>query len=154
MSACLAVCLSVLQTRKSANWLAAKMVKEGHAVGLLTGEMDTEQRVAVLNRFREGKEKVLITTNVMARGIDVEQVTIVVNYDLPYDVVLHRPDFETYLHRIGRTGRFGKTGLALNLVDGQRSYHNMQEIQKFFGRPILELQVDDPDAIERAVGDN
>ena len=110
--------------------------------------------MAVLDRFRAGKEKVLITTNVMARGIDVEQVTVVVNYDLPYDVNFHRPDFETYLHRIGRTGRFGKTGLALNLVDGQRSYHNMEEIERHFGRPIQELQVDDPDAIERAVGED
>lgn len=54
--------------------LAAKMSKEGHAVALLTGESTPEQRIAVLNRFRDGKEKVLITTNLMARGIDIEQV--------------------------------------------------------------------------------
>ena len=54
--------------------LAAKMTKEGHAVALLTGESTPEQRIAVLNRFRDGKEKVLITTNLMARGIDIEQV--------------------------------------------------------------------------------
>ena len=54
--------------------LAAKMSKEGHAVALLTGESSPDQRIAVLNRFRDGKEKVLITTNLMARGIDIEQV--------------------------------------------------------------------------------
>ena len=54
--------------------LAAKMSKEGHAVALLTGESTPDQRIAVLNRFRDGKEKVLITTNLMARGIDIEQV--------------------------------------------------------------------------------
>ena len=59
--------------------LAAKMTKEGHAVALLTGESTPEQRIAVLNRFRDGKEKVLITTNLMARGIDIEQV-LFVNY--------------------------------------------------------------------------
>ena len=127
-------------------------MKDGHAVGLLTGELEPDQRVAVLARFRDGKEKVLITTNVMARGIDIEQVTMVVNYDVPLDVD-HRPDFETYLHRIGRTGRFGKTGLAINLVDGPRSYHNLMKIQEYFGRKIEELKTDDPDVIEEAVGE-
>ena len=63
-----------LQTRKSASWLATKMTAEGHSVALLSGEITVEQRLAVLNRFRDGKEKLLITTNVCARGIDVEQV--------------------------------------------------------------------------------
>ncbi|KFM70596.1 ATP-dependent RNA helicase DDX19A, partial [Stegodyphus mimosarum] len=94
-------------TRKTASWLVEKMVKDGHSVALLSGELTVEQRIAILNRFREGKEKVLITTNVCARGIDVEQVTVVINFDLP--VNQHGDaDCETYLHRIGRTGRFGK----------------------------------------------
>lgn len=125
------------------------MIEEGHAVGLLTGEMDAEQRLDVLDRFREGKEKVLILT-VMVRGFNVEQVTLVVNYDLRYDMQL-RPDFETYLHRIGCTGRFGKPGLVLSLVDGEREFRIPLEIQEHFCCPILELQVDDPDAIEKAV---
>ena len=62
------------QTRKSASWLAEKMTAEGHSVALLSGEITVEQRLAVLNRFRDAKEKLLITTNVCARGIDVEQV--------------------------------------------------------------------------------
>ena len=62
------------QTRKSASWLATKMTAEGHSVALLSGEITVEQRLAVLNRFRDGKEKLLITTNVCARGIDAEQV--------------------------------------------------------------------------------
>jgi len=64
----------LFQTRKAASWLAQKMTEDGHAVALLSGEITVEQRIAVLNRFREGKEKLLITTNVCARGIDVEQV--------------------------------------------------------------------------------
>ncbi len=92
------------QTRKTASWLASKMTADGHAVALLSGELSVEERIDVLDRFRDAKEKVLITTNVMSRGIDVEQVTIVVNYDLPVDVN-GRADCETYLHRIGRTGR-------------------------------------------------
>lgn len=58
----------ILQTRKTASWLCDKMSRDGHAVALLSGELTVEQRIAVLDRFREGKEKVLITTNVLARG--------------------------------------------------------------------------------------
>ena len=102
------------------------------------------------HRFREGKEKLLITTNLCARGIDVEQVTVVVNYDIPMDVN-RRPDNETYLHRIGRTGRFGRSGLAINFVDGHRSLQNMRKIEEHFGRKIEKLSIDDPDEIEQAV---
>lgn len=130
------------------NWLAEKLSKDGHAVALLTGELEIEQRLAVLNRFRDGKEKVLITTNVAARGIDVEQVTIVINYDMPIDQ-LNRPDYETYLHRIGRTGRFGKHGLAINFVDGRRTMAMVENISKHFNKPIELLQVDDLDELEK-----
>jgi len=135
-------------TRKSVNWLAEKLSKDGHAVGLLTGELEIEQRLAILNRFRDGKEKVLITTNVAARGIDVEQVTIVINYDLPIDQ-MQRPDYETYLHRIGRTGRFGKSGLAINFVDGRKTMAMIDLISKHFGVKIDLLKVDDLDQLEK-----
>lgn len=109
------------------------MSREGHAVALLSGELEIDQRINIINRFREGKEKVLITTNVMARGIDVEQVTMVVNFDLPVDQN-GRADCETYLHRIGRTGRFGKSGVAINLVDGPRSMQVLQFIEAHFSK--------------------
>lgn len=68
-------------------------------------------------------------------GIDIEQVTIVVNFDLPMDQ--HgRGDCETYLHRIGRTGRFGKAGLAINLVDGPQSRNVLNQIEKHFGKKL------------------
>lgn len=138
------------QTKRSASWLAGKMHQEGHAVALVTGESTIDQRIAVLNRYREGKEKLLITTNLCARGIDVEQVTVVVNYDVPVDV--HKqPDFETYLHRIGRTGRFGRSGLAINFVDGRRSMETMRKIEEHFGRKIAKMEIDDPEKIELAV---
>ena len=129
-------------------WLAEKMTSDGHAVALLSGEITVEQRLAVLNRFREGKEKLLITTNVCARGIDVEQVTVVVNYDMPVDME-GKPDYETYLHRIGRTGRFGKNGIAVNFIDGQRSMNIMKKIEEHFKRPIQLLQTDDVDELEK-----
>ncbi|CAO2635578.1 ATP-dependent RNA helicase DDX25 [Lemmus lemmus] len=104
------------QTRRNAKWLTVEMMQDGHQVSLLSGELTVEQRASIIQRFRDGKEKVLITTNVCARGIDVKQVTIVVNFDLPVNQS-EEPDYETYLHRIGRTGRFGKKGLAFNMIE-------------------------------------
>ncbi|CAH1239426.1 DDX19A [Branchiostoma lanceolatum] len=141
-----------LLTRKTAAWLAEKMKGDGHAVALLTGELLVEQRVSVINRFRDGKEKVLITTNLCARGIDIEQVTLVVNFDIPVDQ-FGQPDCENYLHRIGRTGRFGKTGLAINMVDGPRSMSQLSKIQDHFGKKIAKLDTEDAEAIETAVGE-
>ncbi|XP_022913607.1 DEAD-box helicase Dbp80 [Onthophagus taurus] len=135
-------------TRRTANWLAEKMSKDGHAVAILTGELSVEQRIHVLDRFRNGTEKVLITTNVLSRGIDVEQVTIVVNFDLPLDGN-GQPDCETYLHRIGRTGRFGKHGIAINLVDSSEAMEICQTFEKHFGRKIKYLNADDSDEIEK-----
>uniref|UniRef100_A0A9J7X8H4 RNA helicase n=1 Tax=Cyprinus carpio carpio TaxID=630221 RepID=A0A9J7X8H4_CYPCA len=135
-------------TRKTANWLAGQLSKEGHQVALLSGEMVVEQRAAVIERFRDGKEKVLITTNVCARGIDVEQVSVVINFDLPLDKD-GNPDNETYLHRIGRTGRFGKRGLAVNMVDSQRSMEILKTYEKHFNKKIGRLDTDDLDEIEK-----
>ncbi|XP_076162325.1 putative ATP-dependent RNA helicase Dbp80 isoform X2 [Ptiloglossa arizonensis] len=135
-------------TRKTANWLAEKMTKDGHAVAVLSGELTVEQRISVLDRFRAGLEKVLITTNVLARGIDVEQVTIVVNFDLPMDQN-RQADCETYLHRIGRTGRFGKSGIAINLIDSPHAMELCKDIEKHFGKRIQYLDADDADEIEK-----
>ncbi|XP_056589448.1 ATP-dependent RNA helicase DDX19A [Triplophysa dalaica] len=136
------------RTRKTANWLAGQMSEEGHQVGLLSGEMTVEQRAAVIERFKVGKEKVLITTNVCARGIDVEQVSVVINFDPPVDKDGY-PDNETYLHRIGRTGRFGKRGLAINMVDSQKSMEILRKIEKHFNKKIMRLDTDDLDEIEK-----
>ena len=85
------------------------MTAEGHKVASLHGAKDASERDAIIDGFRDGKEKVLITTNVIARGIDILQVNMVVNYDLPLmnERDVHggrgdsRPDIETYIHRIG-----------------------------------------------------
>lgn len=141
-------CIIFCHTRRKAHWLSEKMSKDGHAVALLTGDLTVEQRISVLDRFRASQEKVLITTNVLSRGIDVEQVTIVVNFDLPVDVN-GKADCETYLHRIGRTGRFGKSGIAINLVDGEQSMNICKEIEAHFGKKIYPLNTDDVDEIEK-----
>lgn len=78
----------------------------------------------------------------------MEQVTLVVNYDLPTDVS-HDADCETYLHRIGRTGRFGKQGIAINLVDSAKSMEVLSKIRDHFGKPIHKLNTDDVIALEQ-----
>lgn len=135
-------------TKKNASYLVEKMAREGHAVALLSGDLTVEQRIAVLNRFREGKEKVLITTNVVARGIDIEQVTVVVNFDLPTNQN-YQADFETYLHRIGRTGRFGKTGLAISFVDGKKAMSVLLDIEEHFGKKITKIDANEIEDLEQ-----
>ena len=90
----------------------------------------------------------LVTTNVTARGIDGEDVNLVINFDLPINQD-GTPDFVTYLHRIGRTGRFGKTGVAINFVENSMQFAAMEKIQKHFGRTIEKLDATDPDQIEK-----
>jgi len=135
-------------TRKTAGWLAGRMSQDGHAVAILSGDLTVEQRLVVLDRFRIGTEKVLITTNVLSRGIDVEQVTIVVNFDLPMDSQ-GRADCETYLHRIGRTGRFGKNGIAINLVQTERDMTILRYIENHFQKKIFLLDAENVDEIEK-----
>ncbi|GFT80273.1 ATP-dependent RNA helicase DDX19B [Trichonephila clavipes] len=96
----------------------------------------------------EGKEKVLITTNVCARGIDIEQVTVVINFDLPVNQ-RGEADCETYLHRIGRTGRFGKSGLAINMVDGSKSMAVLKQIESHFGKKIIKVDSNEVDDLEK-----
>ncbi|XP_037333557.2 ATP-dependent RNA helicase DDX19A [Pungitius pungitius] len=137
-------------TRKMAAWLAENLSAEGHQVALLSGEMTVEQRAAVIERFKNGLEKVLVTTNVCSRGIDVEQVSLVVNFDLPVGLD-GRADNETYLHRIGRTGRFGKRGFAVNMVDSRHSMGIIHEIEMHFERTITELDTSNLEEMESLI---
>ncbi|XP_041861100.1 ATP-dependent RNA helicase DDX19A isoform X3 [Melanotaenia boesemani] len=135
-------------TRKMAGWLAASLIQEGHQVALLSGEMMVEQRAAAIERFRNGKEKVLVTTNVCSRGIDVEQISLVVNFDLPVDLG-GDADNDTYLHRIGRTGRFGRQGFAVSMVDSVHSMDIIKQIETHFKRKIRKLDTNNLEEMEK-----
>jgi ATP-dependent RNA helicase DDX19/DBP5 len=76
------------------------MVEQGHQVTSLHGAKDAAERDRIIDDFRDGKSKVLITTNVASRGLDISQVNMVINYDMPQDA-RGKPDWETYLHRVG-----------------------------------------------------
>lgn len=139
-----------VRKRETADKVAARMTAEGHQVIALHGQKDGGERDAIMDDFRQGRKKVLITTNVIARGIDVLQVNMVVNYDMPTDGN-GKPDPETYLHRIGRTGRFGRLGVSVNFVHDRRSFEEMKAIQDFLGRPMTRVPTDDLEELERVV---
>ncbi|KAM3583173.1 RNA helicase required for poly(A+) mRNA export [Umbelopsis sp. WA50703] len=136
------------RTRATADEIARRMTKEGHSVVSLHGKLDPADRDMVMDKFRNGESKVLITTNVIARGIDILQVTLVINYDMPTDAN-GRPDPETYLHRIGRTGRFGRTGVSINFVHNKRSWEEMHAIEQHFHKQIQRVPTDDWEEVEK-----
>ena len=90
-------------TKRKVDWLTEKMRENNFTVSSMHGDMPQKERDAIMNEFRDGTTRVLITTDVWARGIDVQQVSLVINYDLPNTR-------ELYIHRIGRSGRYGRKG--------------------------------------------
>jgi len=105
-----------VHTRQMAKDLCRRMREKDYSVSLLHGpDMTVDERDKVMADFKSGQTTVLISTNVLARGIDVLQVTLVVNYDIPLTGD-NKPDPTTYIHRIGRSGRFGRKGVAINFI--------------------------------------
>jgi len=128
------------------------MEADGHRVSALHGAFEGQDRDALLQDFRSGKNKVLITTNVLARGIDVSSVSMVINYDIPMKGRGDgQPDPETYLHRIGRTGRFGRIGVSISFVYDKKSFQALGHICQQFGIELVQLSPDDWDATEKKV---
>jgi ATP-dependent RNA helicase DDX19/DBP5 len=137
-----------VKRRDTATEIERRMTADGHKVAALSGALEGTARDEVFQRFRTGEAKVLITTNVLARGIDVQTVTMVINYDVP-DLPGGAPDYETYLHRIGRTGRFGRTGAALTFVHDRRSWGQLMDICKHFNVEPTKLDTEDWDEVEK-----
>lgn len=96
-------------TRKKVDWLTEQMRASNFTVASMHGDMPQKERDAIMQEFRQGTSRVLITTDIWARGIDVQQVSLVINYDLP----INR---ENYIHRIGRSGRFGRKGVGMLII--------------------------------------
>lgn len=140
------------QTRDSANEIQRRMEADGHKVSALHGAFEGANRDALLDDFRSGRSKVLITTNVLARGIDVSSVSMVINYDIPMKGPGDRePDNETYLHRIGRTGRFGRVGVSISFVYDRKSFDALSQIANYYGIDLIQLSPDDWDVTEKKV---
>jgi len=121
------------RTRVGTGELANELTGRGFPAEALNGDMSQSAREQTLRRFRDGRIKVLVATDVAARGLDIDDISHVFNYDLPQDP-------EVYVHRVGRTGRAGKTGVAITLVTPKEEYR-LRQIQKYTRQPIARAEV-------------
>jgi len=118
-------------TKRSVQYLADELRARDHSVSATHGELDAEQRKTILNDFRTGISRILITTDLLSRGIDIHGVSLVINFELPRNS-------ENYIHRIGRCGRHGRKGVSINLISGD-DVHMMNQIEKFYHTKIEEM---------------
>ena len=118
-------------SRRIVEELAHRLIENNFAISYIHGDMTQEERNNIMQEFRSGQSRVLISTDLLARGIDIQQVSVVINFDVPNNI-------ESYLHRIGRSGRFGRKGTAINFV----TYYDIKklhEIEKYYGTEIQEM---------------
>ncbi|KAI6186785.1 RNA helicase [Aphelenchoides besseyi] len=118
-------------TRRKVDWLAEKMREANFTVSCMHSDMEQKERDEIMKKFRAGESRVLISTDVWARGLDVPQVSLVVNYDLPNNR-------ELYIHRIGRSGRYGRKGVAINFVK-QDDIRILRDIEQYYSTQIDEM---------------
>lgn len=125
--------------KKKAEWLKKKLEDKEFMVSMIHGDMEPVDRTQIMDAFRKGSIRILIATDLIGRGIDVQQVSIVVNYDIPRNK-------ENYIHRIGRSGRFGRKGVAINFAT-KREEILLQDIRNFYHTQIEPL----PENIEEFI---
>ncbi|XP_054804272.1 DEAD-box ATP-dependent RNA helicase 38-like [Prosopis cineraria] len=149
-----------VRTRNSASVLHKALADLGYEVTSIQGALQHEERDKIVKEFRDGLTQVLISTDVLARGFDQQQVNLVINYDLPVKHTAEytreqEPDYEVYLHRVGRAGRFGRKGAVFNLICGGRDANLMAKIEKHFGTQVTEVReksAEDYKAVLREAG--
>jgi len=126
-------------TRRKVEWLGEKMLEANFTVCAMHGEMEQAERDKIMKDFRAGTSRVLISTDVWARGLDVPQVSLVINYDLPNNR-------ELYIHRIGRSGRYGRKGVAINFVKAD-DIRILRDIEQYYSTQIDEMPMNVADLI-------
>jgi translation initiation factor 4A len=126
-------------TRRKVDWLTENMTAKDFTVSSMHGDLDQRERDIIMREFRSGSSRVLITTDLLARGIDVQQVSLVINFDLP-------TNRENYIHRIGRSGRFGRKGVAINFLT-QPDVPFLRDIEQFYNTQIEEMPMNVADLI-------
>jgi len=126
-------------TKLKVDWLTNKMREANFTVSSMHGDFPQEERDKIMGEFRGGKTRVLIATDLWGRGLDVQQVSLVINYDLPNTR-------ELYIHRIGRSGRFGRKGVAINFVKND-DIRILRDIEQFYGTQIDEMPMNVSDLI-------
>lgn len=139
-----------VNSKNFAHDFAVKLNQNGHKSQILLGDMEMKDRIRILEEFKSGILKVLVTTNLLSRGIDARKTSLVVNVDMPYKYKeteekgrdrRDKLDVETYLHRVGRTGRFGDQGIAINLIEDDRAFRDLELIEQAYGIQMIEMQL-------------
>lgn len=130
-------CIIFVNSAEKAEWLLEKLKGDKHIAEIIHGKLSNVQRINIMKRFRKGEFRVLIATDLMCRGIDVQQVSYVINYDLPKNL-------RSYIHRIGRSGRYGKKGVAINFVT-KNDYRYMRELESFYKIRVEDMP--DPETV-------
>merc|ERR1712183_657475 len=123
-----------VNTRRKVDFLADQLSRRDFTVSTMHAALDQTERDLVMREFRSGSSRILISTDLPARGIDVQQVSLVINYDLPQNM-------ENYLHRIGRSGRFGRKGVAINFVTNN-DVRSMKDIERYYHTKVEEMPMD------------
>tara|TARA_B100001121_G_C18699895_1_gene626987 strand:+ start:10632 stop:11774 length:1143 start_codon:yes stop_codon:yes gene_type:complete len=124
-------------TIRKVEWLTKELTDKNFAITAIHSKMSQDERNEIVNEFRDGKTRLLLTTDLLARGIDIPQVNLVINYDLPINK-------ETYIHRIGRCGRFGKKGVSISMVKMNESneVRILNRMKNYYNIDINELPED------------
>lgn len=130
----IAQCIIYCNSRSRVEEVSRALTEHNFTVGAIHGQMEWGDRQTVMDEFRAGKIRVLLSTDLLARGIDVQQVSVVINYDVPRDVA-------NYLHRIGRSGRYGRKGIGINFVTEEGNSY-LQAIIDHYQTKIEELPVE------------
>jgi translation initiation factor 4A len=127
-------CIIYCNTKKKSEWISQQMKTKDWTVSCIHGEMEQSERTLVMKEFRSNSTRTLISTDLLARGIDVQQVNLVINFDLP-------KNHENYIHRIGRSGRFGRKGNAINFVL-PADINFIKELEQHYETQIQEMPED------------
>jgi superfamily II DNA/RNA helicase len=139
-------CIVYVNTQNTATYVCNELANIGMETRCIHGKMSSKARMDVVNDFRHGKINVLVSTDLLSRGIDVQQVSLVINFELPF-VMTRECDIDEdrmaeYLHRIGRSGRYGRRGIAINLISSPAEQTRLEAICDYYKTKIVELPDD------------
>jgi len=124
----IAQCIIYINSKNRLQEIYQQLNNDDFPVGMIHGNLMTHEREQIMNQFRQGEIRILLSTDLLSRGIDIQQLSLVINYDLPMQK-------DTYIHRIGRSGRYGRKGVAINFIT-DRDLEYLDEIQRFYNTEI------------------
>jgi translation initiation factor 4A len=124
-------CIIYVNSRKRILELYEQFEKDNFPISYITSDLNTNERTQIMTEFKAGQIRILLSTDLLSRGIDIQQLSLIINYDLPYEN-------ETYIHRIGRSGRYGRKGVAINLLN-ITELPKIQNLEKLYDTKINTL---------------